>query len=186
MPIDGSFAAFSGSQRHPATPDPGDLLDKEEPMGPTLQSHHLLRVTLPSRLPRTDGCPEPILEVLTVGHATGPPPVDRRPVVRLALRGDLCRFTVGEIRSTVLDLVVDGTDLVLDLGDVGFLDAAALALFVELHHESGRRGGRFVLEQVNRFPRKVMEICGLDRVLVTSPERTRIDGRTGSASDQAG
>jgi len=105
---------------------------------------------------------EPILEVSRLGPSIGPPPVDHRPVVSLALRGQLCRFSVREIRPMVLDLASDAMDVVLDLHDVTFLDAGAIRFFTEIHALVTRHGGRLVLEGVSPLGRRIITICGLD------------------------
>ncbi len=130
-------------------------------MYPFRQSRLLRRVMLPGPVTST-GTHEPMLEMFSVEPSVGPPPVDHRPVVSLALRGQLCRFSVREIRPMVLDLASDAMDVMLDLHDVTFLDVGAIRFFTEIHARVTRHGGRLVLEGVSSLGRRIITICGLD------------------------
>jgi len=103
-----------------------------------------------------------------LGPTTGPPPVDHRPVTALALKGQLCQYTVGQIRELVLDLAADSMMIVLDLHDLEFLDAAGLRLLLEVDGELARHDGRLVLERVGPLARRVMAICDLEHLLLAS------------------
>jgi len=91
--------------------------------------------------------------------------MDRRPVTGLALRGELCAYSVGEIREQVLDIADDTIDLVLDLEDVAMLSAAALGLFVSLKDKLEAHGGRLLLQGLSPSARRVLTIGGLEPLL---------------------
>jgi ABC-type transporter Mla MlaB component len=73
---------------------------------------------------------------------------DRR--ATLALAGDVVGAWVEELRGACDRFLATGAALGLDLGEVGFIDRAGLALFRELHARGVRvrRCSPFVAEQL--------------------------------------
>jgi anti-sigma B factor antagonist len=84
----------------------------------------------------------------------------------VALSGELDMATVEPIRPRLLAIAasVPGR-LIVDLGEVTFLDSSALGLFLSMHrrvNDSG--GGALVLTNVDRRAGKPLSITGLDRL----------------------
>lgn len=92
---------------------------------------------------------------------------DLRRVVVL-LKGDLDRRTAPRLRAGLLPLADDGGDLVLDLGELAFLDSSGLSVFIVLHKRATARGGRLLLDRVPAFAERVLAVTGLGRVFGAS------------------
>jgi anti-anti-sigma factor len=95
---------------------------------------------------------EPVVEVSTNGDAI---------VVRLA--GELDLANAAAVRRALLD-AVDGAPgrVVVDLGEVEFMDSTALATLVEARARLRDRD-RFVLAAPALEARRALEVSGLDR-----------------------
>jgi anti-anti-sigma factor len=76
-------------------------------------------------------------------------------------------LAVEAIREPLLDLAdrCNATELVFDLRCVGFLDAAALGLFVVLNKKLRARGGRLAIRGVHPWLMELFEVTHLDKVL---------------------
>ena len=81
----------------------------------------------------------------------------------LALEGELCIADLPALRAQI-DALVDGgtTQIVLDLGDVSLLTAAALRVFDTTQNRLEALGGGLTLRAATPFHRRVLQITGLD------------------------
>lgn len=85
-------------------------------------------------------------------------------VVELASRVDAT--TVADLRRVLQSAIDLGAgDLVVDLGKVTVLDAAALGMLVAAHRRAGRAGRRLVLRSVPPSVGRVLAMTRLHRVL---------------------
>ena len=84
----------------------------------------------------------------------------------LALEGDLCIAELPALRAQI-DALVDGgtTRIVLDLGEVVLLTAAALRVFDTTQHRLEALGGGLSLRDASPFFRRILEIGGLAGLL---------------------
>jgi anti-anti-sigma factor len=90
--------------------------------------------------------------------------VDARTVV--AARGELDLATAPELEDALLPPLRDGTDVVLDLRALEFMDSTGVRVIVAAHHVAEEHGGTFSLAIVPEGPiARVLEISGLDAVL---------------------
>jgi anti-sigma B factor antagonist len=99
------------------------------------------------------------------------------PVLRMS--GDLDLATEAEWRrhaDELLEAHPDMHDLVVDLGDVGFVDSRGMAVLVHLHTSVVHRGGQLSLREVPRRVAKALRVAGLDQVFT-------IDGAGSSGQD---
>lgn len=55
--------------------------------------------------------------------------------------------------------------MVLDLGDVGFMDASALGCILGAGQRLAGRGGALAVRRPSRAARRLLELCGLDELL---------------------
>lgn len=75
-----------------------------------------------------------VVEMSTAGTAT------------LAVRGELDMHTARTLTERVEDVLSrNGTELVIDLGELGFMDSSGLRLLIDLHHRSQRETWRLRL-----------------------------------------
>jgi anti-anti-sigma factor len=95
--------------------------------------------------------------------------------VVIALHGDLDLATAGSIKSRLLQLVQSPTpELVIDLGDLEFLDSVGISVLVTAWREADLRGLPFALASVPEQARRVLDITGtgaLFRVVELAPPR---------------
>ena len=75
-----------------------------------------------------------------------------------------------EARSALSDLQVlqeeyMPRDLVLDLGELSFMDSSGIALLVRLNRYVKDMGGRLLIENPCSQPRRVIDTAGIDRMI---------------------
>ncbi len=97
----------------------------------------------------------------TIVHVAGEIDVYTAPVLR--------RYLDEQIHQGVVDLVVD-------LGQVTFLDSTGLGVLVGRLRFMRQHGGSMVLVSDNERVLKVFGITGLDRVFDIRPTLTAVDG----------
>jgi anti-anti-sigma factor len=84
-------------------------------------------------------------------------------VVTLAVEGELDLSTASVLADLPVDLA--GRDLVLDLSDVSFMDAAGVSAIVSLMSATETSGGRFRTRGAGGLVSRVLEIVGLGHIL---------------------
>lgn len=72
-------------------------------------------------------------------------------------------------QSTVADAMHGATDLVLDLGEVTFVDSSGLATLVRTHTRLARDGGALIVRAASQPVRIILELTGLERILAIQP-----------------
>ncbi len=109
-----------------------------------------------------------------MGNATQEPPADGREspvagiersaagvVVRLA--GELDLYNADELRAALLACCAEEPQrLVVDLGDVRFIDSTALGVLIEARSRLANRRA-FMLAAPRLATRRALEVSGLDR-----------------------
>jgi anti-sigma B factor antagonist len=89
----------------------------------------------------------------------------------VVLRGDLDLATAAELRECLIEVIDEGTRIVVDLEAVEFLDSAGLGILVGGLKRARTRGGELELVSSSRHVLKPMELTGLDRVFTIHPGR---------------
>lgn len=90
----------------------------------------------------------------------------------LAVAGEIDIGTVGDLSKALSDLL-NGPRLrrlVLDFAEVGFLDASGIAALVTAHRSGRDRGTTVELINCRPLPQRVLEITGMDKVLLASDD----------------
>jgi anti-sigma B factor antagonist len=83
--------------------------------------------------------------------------------VVISLAGELDLYNAEEVRSALLDACAAEPDvLVVDLGEVTFVDSTALGVLIEAHSRMIDRKG-FRLAAPGIETRRALEVSGLDR-----------------------
>ena|SRR5947207_15772285 len=91
------------------------------------------------------------------------------------IRGELDDFTAPRLRETLEGLAEEGfADLILDLGDMTFIDSTGLGVLVGALKRSQARHGQVTLRHPSPATRKVLELTGLHTVF------TLVDGTEGA------
>ncbi len=86
--------------------------------------------------------------------------------------GSTVVFLTGEVdlesspraRDVLLRAVSDGSNVLVDLSDVAYIDSSGVASLVEAFQNARRRGTGFGLVSVSAAVRRVLELARLDRV----------------------
>lgn len=85
-------------------------------------------------------------------------------VVRVA--GEVDMATSSDLRSSLERLLDDGVnDIVVDLGDVSFMDSTGLGTLARAHFRASQTGGQIWLRSPQPNVVTALEFTGLDRVL---------------------
>lgn len=91
--------------------------------------------------------------------------------VVVAVDGELDMSTAPALRDVLTTALVDrDIPLVLDLTDLRFCDSAGLAVFVQAHNELETRGCRLVIAGPSGMLTRVLELTGLDQVILTAAD----------------
>jgi anti-sigma B factor antagonist len=85
----------------------------------------------------------------------------------ISVSGEIDVFTSPALEQELeWVLGVGGTNAIVDLGEVGFLDSTALTVLLEALRRFSRRGGALILVSNDRRVLRTLEITGLDRNFV--------------------
>lgn len=94
---------------------------------------------------------------------------DRDGYVLIRLSGEVDLSWSAEVRRAVLDALVGGHPVGIDLSAVSYIDSSGIAALVEGFQHARTHSGRFVLVAVSDAVRAVLELSRLDRVFVLVP-----------------
>jgi anti-anti-sigma factor len=82
----------------------------------------------------------------------------------LAVGGEIDLQTAGALRAQVDELDVAHRTLVLDLGEVTFLDSSGLGALLGIKKQQDRSGGRLLLTRVPDSVGRIISITKMDQV----------------------
>ncbi len=90
--------------------------------------------------------------------------VERRDTIYVVrLGGELDLYNAHQVRDALFEVCSDSPQrIVVDLGEVDFIDSTALGVLIEARTKLADRGG-FVLAAPGLETRRALEISGLDR-----------------------
>ncbi len=89
----------------------------------------------------------------------------RNSAVIVHLVGELDLYNAPEVRSALLELIAEQPDrLVVDLGEVGFVDSTALGVLIEARGKLSNRRA-FLLAAPGLETHRALQISGLDQHL---------------------
>ncbi len=101
-------------------------------------------------------------------------------VVTIAVRGDLDDAVISEVARAIVDSVSRArADVVLDLGDVAFIDASGLEFIIRARRRVTRAGGSLTVSHTAPGVQRLLAVCGIvDLDLSTPrPSPSRAPGR---------
>lgn len=84
-------------------------------------------------------------------------------VIGFAEEGSLEASNVTDFRQTVMGLLKEGDEVVLDLGKVNFMDSSGLGTIVALGRSLAKAGGELRLANITPPVRTVFELTRLHR-----------------------
>ncbi|GAA3931735.1 anti-sigma factor antagonist BldG [Actinomadura viridis] len=83
------------------------------------------------------------------------------------INGEIDVFTSPKLRELLLDIIEDGAEhLVVDLGEVTFLDSTGLGVLVGIYHRLRARDGSMSFMGVNDRVRRVFHVTQLTKIFV--------------------
>ena len=94
---------------------------------------------------------------------------DDRGTPVLALSGELDMATSPPVAQRLSELVAGGTDVIIDVRDLGFIDSSGLSALIAARQRSNNRGTKLTLRGPSRAVTRVLAITGLDRVFDIEP-----------------
>lgn len=93
-------------------------------------------------------------------------------VAVIDIAGDVVASTSGKIKDEVQALTEKGCfNVVLELGQVGFLDSTGLSVCMGIHEMLLKNSGTLVLARPGEGIRKVLRITGADQKIKTAESR---------------
>ena len=111
----------------------------------------------------------------TLDVANGPPgvmvetaPADE--MVTIAVRGDLDDAAISEVARAIVDSVsLARADVTLDLGDLAFIDSTGLEFLMHARRHVAKRGGTLTLSRPTPEVHRLLAICGIVDLDLSSP-----------------
>lgn len=88
-------------------------------------------------------------------------------VAVLHVEGDVDLASADAMRAALGDALEKSSTVVVDLGDVGFIDSTGLSALVWGHGQAREAGGSLRLRRPTPMLRRLLEITALETVLVT-------------------
>ena len=91
--------------------------------------------------------------------------LDQRSGAMIAvLEGDIDLQQAPKLRRTLLDGLLEKTDMIVDLGGVTYIDSSGIACLVEAFQTARKNGAYFALASVSAGAMRVLELSRLDMV----------------------
>lgn len=102
-----------------------------------------------------------------------------RTVVRL--RGEHDASTVGRLSEILVTAIsFDTSDVVIDLSEVAFMDAATIGVITWAQEFLNLADRSLVVRAPSRFARRVLQLCGLEALIEIPPTPMRVTGTEGA------
>ena len=85
--------------------------------------------------------------------------------VVLSVRGDVDIATAPELRARLLDAVHAYVTVVVDLGEVGFMDSTGLGVLVACRNRATTLGHKLAIARPQRIVRNALRLVQVDTVI---------------------
>jgi anti-anti-sigma factor len=79
-------------------------------------------------------------------------------------------YVASDVKAQAFRQLEDRSDLVLDLGNLEFVDSAGLGVLVGIYKRVKQRGCRVAVARVQPYVTRVMKVIKLDRVFESFPD----------------
>ena len=91
---------------------------------------------------------------------------DQGGVKVVAVAGEVDLSTSPQVRDALLDCILGGASIVVDLSQVAYIDSSGVASLVEAFQSAKTRKLGFALANVGETPLRVLKLARLDQVFV--------------------
>jgi anti-anti-sigma factor len=93
-------------------------------------------------------------------------------VVIVRIRGEIDLHNSPDLRESLLDLLVQNkpAKLILNLGEVPYMDSSAIAVLVESLKKLGRPRGKLCLTNLQPRVQSLLEIARLDSIFILAKD----------------
>jgi len=91
---------------------------------------------------------------------------DHEGVRIVSISGEVDLSTSPKVRDVLLECILGGADVVVDLSQVAYIDSSGVASLVEAFQNAKSRGSNFALAQVGETPMRVLQLARLDQVFI--------------------
>lgn len=92
--------------------------------------------------------------------------LDQGRVKVIVVSGEVDLSTSPKVRDALLDCILGGVQVVVDLASVSYIDSSGVASLVEAFQNAKNRGQGFALANVGETPLRVLKLARLDQVFV--------------------
>lgn len=87
----------------------------------------------------------------------------------VALTGEVDLAHSPRLRKTLMELMFDRRDVLVDMQAVAYIDSSGIASLVEAYQMARRNQTRFTLVQVSQPAMRVLQLARLDKVFAIAP-----------------
>ena len=93
--------------------------------------------------------------------------IRKRDILIVRLEGELDHHHAEEIRESLDKQLEDPSirNLILDLGNLHFMDSSGIGVFIGRYKTISKRGGQVCITNVNPQLARILEVSGLYRIL---------------------
>lgn len=88
-------------------------------------------------------------------------------ILTVILRGEIDHHSAVKLRGNIDDLILKKRPkiLVLDLGDIDFMDSSGLGLIMGRYQKMNGMGGELVVKNPSKSALKICQLAGLGRLI---------------------
>ena len=92
-----------------------------------------------------------------------------RDTLVVSIGGELDHHTAEEIRERMDELLDDPTikNVIIDAGNLSFMDSSGIGVFIGRYKKISRRGGSMAVANINNHIDKIFEVSGLYKIIKT-------------------
>jgi len=94
---------------------------------------------------------------------------DQDGIAVVALTGDVDINSSPELRTTILELIEEGRDVLVDMSTVGYIDSSGVASLIEAYQTAKSLNTRFGLVAVGGTPLRVLQVARLEKIFPMYP-----------------
>lgn len=85
----------------------------------------------------------------------------------VAIKGRVDTITASDLETTVSEIwSIPSTTLVFDCSEMDYISSSGLRVVIKAHKQVAAAGGKFIMRNLNREVRTVIDLTGFSRILV--------------------